>query len=147
MKKMFKKNQLMITALALMIAVAGYLHFSGDVKDQITISDEQAAAQADETQTTEAANLMEYDVEDTFTAEELASMDDGQLGQLEEQNEQIDMSDLDIISLDEDAMLWEDEEYEDELAEVSSEDVSLETAQSSDVEDGEIILELSVIDE
>ena len=107
MKKMFKKNQLMITALALMIAVAGYLHFSGDVKDQITISDEQAAAQADETQTTEAANLMEYDVEDTFTAEELASMDDGQLGQLEEQNEQIDMSDLDIISLDEDAMLWE----------------------------------------
>ena len=138
MKKMFKKNQLMITALALMIAVAGYLHFSGDVKDQITISDEQAAAQADETQTTEAANLMEYDVEDTFTAEELASMDDGQLGQLEEQNEQIDMSDLDIISLDEDAMLWEDEEYEDELAEVSSEDVSLETAQSSDVEDGEI---------
>lgn len=138
MKKMFKKNQLMITALALMIAVAGYLHFSGDVKDQITISDEQAAAQADETQTTEAANLMEYDVEDTFTAEELASMDDGQLGQLEEQNEQIDMSDLDIISLDEDAMLWEDEGYEDELAEVSSEDVSLETAQSSDVEDGEI---------
>ena len=69
LKKMFKKNQLMITALALMIAVAGYLHFSGDVKDQITISDEQAAAQADETQTTEAANLMEYDVEDTFTAE------------------------------------------------------------------------------
>lgn len=30
MKKMFKKNQVIITALAIMIAVAGYLNFSGD---------------------------------------------------------------------------------------------------------------------
>lgn len=29
MKKLFKKNQIMITALALMIAVAGYLNFAG----------------------------------------------------------------------------------------------------------------------
>lgn len=29
MKRLFKKNQIMITALALMIAVAGYLNFSG----------------------------------------------------------------------------------------------------------------------
>ena len=29
----------MITALALMIAVAGYLHFSGDVAQQVTISE------------------------------------------------------------------------------------------------------------
>lgn len=30
MKNMVKKNQVMITALAIMIAVAGYLHFAGD---------------------------------------------------------------------------------------------------------------------
>ena len=30
MKNMVKKNQIMITALAIMIAVAGYLHFAGD---------------------------------------------------------------------------------------------------------------------
>ena len=29
MKRMFKKNQIMITALAVMIAVAGYLNYSG----------------------------------------------------------------------------------------------------------------------
>ena len=29
MKKIFKKNQIMITALAVMIAVAGYLNYSG----------------------------------------------------------------------------------------------------------------------
>ena len=38
MKKVFKKNQLIITALALMIAVAGYLSFTDkngkDEKDQ-----------------------------------------------------------------------------------------------------------------
>ena len=30
MKKKFKKNQIMITALALMIAIAGYMQFSGN---------------------------------------------------------------------------------------------------------------------
>ena len=29
MKKLLKKNQIMITALAIMIAVAGYLNFAG----------------------------------------------------------------------------------------------------------------------
>ena len=29
MKRIFKKNQIMITALAVMIAVAGYLNYSG----------------------------------------------------------------------------------------------------------------------
>lgn len=34
MKKLLKKNQLMITALAIMLAVAGYLQFAGDKLDQ-----------------------------------------------------------------------------------------------------------------
>lgn len=33
MKDMVKKNQLMITALAIMIAIAGYLHFAGEVPE------------------------------------------------------------------------------------------------------------------
>lgn len=43
MKKLFKKNQLMITALAIMIAVAGYLNFAGDTigGEEITIVDNQ----------------------------------------------------------------------------------------------------------
>ena len=39
MKKIFKKNQMMIVALALMIAVAGYLNFAGNYK----VSEEQGA--------------------------------------------------------------------------------------------------------
>ena len=33
MKDMVKKNQVMITALAIMIAIAGYLHFAGEIPE------------------------------------------------------------------------------------------------------------------
>lgn len=144
MKKVGKRNQLMITALALMIAVAGYLHFSGNVKDQITISDNQTAevTEGAEEGMMNAAHLYEYEVADTYTADELAAMDDGQLGQLETDDAQIDWEEasMDLESLDEDVSLWEEDgdEYEDELAAVSNEDVLTQTAQSSDVEEGEI---------
>jgi hypothetical protein len=35
LKNMVKKNQVMITALALMIAVAGYLNFAGNCDNRI----------------------------------------------------------------------------------------------------------------
>lgn len=38
MKKVFKKNHVMITALAIMIAVAGYLNFTGSKVDEETMS-------------------------------------------------------------------------------------------------------------
>ena len=34
MKKLWKRNQIMITALALMIAIAGYLNFMGKKVDE-----------------------------------------------------------------------------------------------------------------
>ncbi len=55
MKKIMKKNQLIVTTLAIMIAVAGYLTFSGDLKSKresadSTNADVQAAAsETDET--------------------------------------------------------------------------------------------------
>lgn len=53
MKKIFKKNQIIITALALMIAVAGYLQYTGSQKD----SDVAKEASADLENTT-------YDISD-----------------------------------------------------------------------------------
>ena len=49
MKNIFKKNQLMITALAIMIAIAGYLQFAGDGLDEeyLAVNDENVAT-ADE---------------------------------------------------------------------------------------------------
>ena len=34
MKRIFKKNQIIITTLAIMIAIAGYLNYSGKILDE-----------------------------------------------------------------------------------------------------------------
>ncbi len=47
MKKMFKKNQVIITALALMIAVAGYLSFNGNMKDDTVAKEANAEVNDD----------------------------------------------------------------------------------------------------
>ena len=47
MKSYFKKNQLMITALAIMIAIAGYLQFAENTSDNIKAANEVKEANAD----------------------------------------------------------------------------------------------------
>ena len=54
MKNLIKKNQLMITALALMLAIAGYLQFAGT-----TVEDQQAYASDMESLDTDAQVVME----------------------------------------------------------------------------------------
>ena len=73
MKKIFHKNQLIITALALMIAVAGYFSY---MNNQVEIKTGTDVAGADELQ--EDYEISDEDVmaEDIFTAEEDPS--DGQ---------------------------------------------------------------------
>lgn len=64
MKKVFKKNQIIITALALMIAVAGYLQYTGSQRD----SDLAKEASADTTKSTyEISDEDMYSAEDIFT--------------------------------------------------------------------------------
>lgn len=63
MKRIFKKNQIMISALAVMIAVAGYLNYSGRLfGDSATEADNEIASQ----------ELLDISLED---AEEIASLD------------------------------------------------------------------------
>ncbi|MBD5551593.1 MAG: SpoIIIAH-like family protein [Lachnospiraceae bacterium] len=136
MKKIFKKNQLMITALALMIAVAGYLHFSGDVSDQITISEGDGEEQAENT-ASEAATMIEYTVEDTYTADELAELETaGDLSAIDGDMASLDISEedglVDIESLDSEVVDLDDG-YEDELSSIEA-----MLAESSDVQDGEV---------
>lgn len=64
MKRIFKKNQIMITALALMIAVAGYLNYSGRLfGDADTQAGNELASQ----------ELLDISLEETA---EIESMDD-----------------------------------------------------------------------
>ena len=65
MKKIFKKNQIIITALALMIAIAGYLRYTGN-----EISDDSAAQQASSDLSGDTYEISDEDVfqvEDIFT--------------------------------------------------------------------------------
>ena len=65
MKKIFKKNQIIITALALMIAVAGYLQYTGS-----EINDESAAKEASSELSEDTYEISDEDmfsVEDIFT--------------------------------------------------------------------------------
>ncbi len=92
MKNLIKKNQLMITALAIMIAIAGYLQFAGDnlEEEYLTVNEEEIAGVADnggiitENYTaegiSEAANLdgiLDLSEEDLLSAEltEIESLD------------------------------------------------------------------------
>ena len=68
MKKIFRKNQLMVTALALMLAVAGYFSFMNE-----NISDEQIAAEASADLLKEEYEISDEDIileGDIFVAEE-----------------------------------------------------------------------------
>ena len=126
MKKVFKKNQLMITALALMIAVAGYLHFSGDVAQQVTISE------TDETgEIMEAANMMEYTVEDDFTSEEYAVLEQDTTFEISDEETLLEESEI-----TEDDMLVDIESLDLDMADAGYEDELL--SESSDVAEGEI---------
>ena len=66
MKKKFKKNQIMITALALMIAIAGYMQFSGNY-----LNDEELAKSMETEEMAKLDDMEEYTAElDIVTDEE-----------------------------------------------------------------------------
>lgn len=65
MKKIFKKNQIIITALALMIAVAGYLSFTNDsIKDKKVAKEANAEAEVadNEYEISDENELLEGDI-------------------------------------------------------------------------------------
>lgn len=124
MKNILKKNQLMITALAIMIAVAGYLQFAGT-----NLEKEEYLPAAGEAQSSEDAGV------ENFTAG--AVTDDYSLdGLLDLSEEDLDAEQFaDIESLDSDADVIMDD-YLDTDMDVAATDVT-----TTDVEtpaDGEI---------
>lgn len=74
MKNIFKKNQIIITALALMIAVAGYLQYTGTQSDSKVAKE----ASADLSDTTYDISDEEYNAEDIFTDTEPSDGADAQ---------------------------------------------------------------------
>ena len=110
MKNMIKKNQMMITALAIMIAVAGYLNFAGT-----KVTDEEIMTVNGEVATDDMGNLALAGEEYDYTSFADISEED------------IEQASGDIISLDTDVTMLEnggvDEELEEALAEEQLEEV------------------------
>ncbi len=81
-KKLWKRNQIMITALALMIAIAGYLNFTGkQIDDEIlfTTSAQFEEADADVVETSvydETTGLYDISLEDVEYYTEIESLDE-----------------------------------------------------------------------
>lgn len=84
MKNILKRNQIMITALAIMIAVAGYLNFAGDkigdeemvAANANAITSESEVAQVDEDTTEELANANALDMDISDEDTEQAALTD-----------------------------------------------------------------------
>ena len=109
MKNMIKKNQMMITALAIMIAVAGYLNFAGT-----KVTDEEVMSVNGEITTDNISNLTLSDEDYNYAS--FADISDEDLEQVSG----------DISSLDTDVTMLEngvDEELEEALAEEQMEEV------------------------
>ena len=109
MKNMIKKNQMMITALAIMIAVAGYLNFAGT-----KVTDEEVMSVNGEITTDNISNLALNDDDYNYTS--FADISD----------EDVEQASGDINSLDTDVTMLEngvDEELEEALAEEQMEEV------------------------
>ena len=110
MKNMIKKNQMMITALAIMIAVAGYLNFAGT-----KVTDEDLMTVNGEIATDDMGNLA-------------MNQDDSEYaGLMDLSDEDIEQASGDIESLDSDVTMavngGVDEELAEALAEEQMEDV------------------------
>ncbi|MDF2590197.1 MAG: hypothetical protein K0S41_4038 [Anaerocolumna sp.] len=130
MKNIFKKNQIIITALAIMIAIAGYLNFSGrnnedknadfesgEVLDyESTIDDNILESDAFDLTDDGIADEANIDTEDTDVADEVAA------------------SDEDAIVVDEDTVDSEDVANEDA-------DSSEEVAQLDVSDTGEVVVD------
>lgn len=114
MKNMVKKNQIMITALAIMIAVAGYLNFAGT---KIT---------EEEIMTAGSGTVMTGDTMDSDVAALFEISDE-------------DMEQADIQSLDSDVVVNESNYLDENMEEIMAENMTGEIAQNTEnqLSDGE----------
>ena len=117
MKNMVKKNQIMITALAIMIAVAGYLNFAGG---KITEEEIMTAGS------------------DTVVAGGQQAVSDPEVASLFEISDE-DMEQADIQSMDSDVVLNESNYLDENMEEIMAENMTGEIAQNTEnqLSDGE----------
>lgn len=124
MKKILRRNQVMITALALMLVIAGYLHFTGSQvdKDDLITNDTDPV----EASSVSVDGFVEYD---TGTGEELSAAD---LLDISDEDVAAGTGVTDIESLDTD-YVQSDSAYTEELGQVAANDLDEAAAEEYSV--------------
>ena len=89
MKKLFKKNQVIITALAIMIAVAGYLNFTSD-KQVLNTSVENMKSEGASGNSDDA--LISASVEDSVDGQAVAQVDTEAVQTVETQTSEVEVA-------------------------------------------------------
>ncbi len=128
MKNIFKKNQIIITALAIMIAIAGYLNFS-DRNNEDKIVD------------VGSGEVLDYD---TYTETEGDDITEGDTVSLEDTNDLLDETALDITTdgeTDSEDALAEGEKKDDTKAADGSTSDSEEVAVYDVADNGEVVVD------
>ena len=143
MKNIFKKNHIIITALAIMIIIAGYLSFTNeDLADKKDAVETEANGEYEEFTDSEGMDLATSDTTDDTTADgEDQSEEDGNANEDADVEEDEDAADenAETTADDEDG---ENNEEADELGDISDEDILAEAQEVSD--NGELDLEEGV---
>ena len=129
MKKMFKKNQVIITALAIMIAVAGYLNFSGDSPVLNTsVEDMQSEGASGNSDDDIISASVDDEMEDEENLEESKDVDG-------------DVAQEDSLETAESETIAEDAEMESENAEDIAKDIAKDmedTSKDQEVSEGDV---------
>ena len=114
MKKLWKRNQIMITALALMIAIAGYLNFMGKKVDEENLFTTSAQFEEASSVTTEDGTDMAAGTD--ITDESLALLPEQENGAIDESAAMTDIDSMDS----EDEMVYSDYLDENQAENVSA---------------------------
>ena len=133
MKKLWKRNQIMITALALMIAIAGYLNFMGKKVDEENLFTTSAQFEEASGVTTEDGTDMAAVTDITY--ESLALLPEQENGAIDESAAMTDIDSMDS----EDEMVYSDylDENQAENVSAAADDAALdETAMAGTDENG-----------
>ncbi|MBQ1173113.1 MAG: SpoIIIAH-like family protein [Lachnospiraceae bacterium] len=129
-KKLWKRNQIMITALALMIAIAGYLNFTGKQIDEdvlFTTSAQFEEADAETVEETMNNNLLEdatvtYDETSLY---DISDEDDTYYTEIESLDEDFDVASMEGMDEEEAEMFADaDLDMSDETMETNAESAS-----------------------
>ncbi|WP_330623333.1 SpoIIIAH-like family protein [Kineothrix sp. MSJ-39] len=114
MKKLWKRNQIMITALALMIAIAGYLNFMGKKVDEENLF--TTSAQFEEASGVATEDGTDMAAVTDITDESLALLPDQENGAIDESAAMTDIDSMDS----EDEMVYSDYLDENQAENVSA---------------------------